>query len=162
MTDTSTSHHRRSIRLKEYDYAAPGAYSVTIVTRNRVCLFGDAVDGTIQLNALGIIVSAYWVEIPRHFPNVTLDAFVVMPNHIHGIVIITPPIGVGAQHAALLPAPLPGPQPVPNVNVASGSLGVIVRSFKSAATKRIGTLRTNAGTPVWQRNSYERIIRNKR
>ncbi len=161
MTYDPRNHHRHSIRLKEYDYAAPGAYFVTIVTRNRMCLFGNVADGVMWLNVLGRIASAYWAEIPHHFPNVTLDAFVVMPNHIHGIVIVTSPIGVdgvGAQHAA----PLHGPQPVPHVNVVPGSLGVIVRSFKSAVTKRIGTLRTIVGTPVWQRNYYEHIIRNER
>ncbi|MGC9395158.1 MAG: transposase [Anaerolineae bacterium] len=82
-------HHRRSIRLKGYDYAQSGAYFVTICTQGRVCLFGDVVDGEMVLNPFGQVVATYWERIPRHFPNVQLGAWVVMPNHIHGIIIIT-------------------------------------------------------------------------
>jgi len=101
-------HHRRSIRLRGYDYTQPGAYFVTIVTRNRECLFGDVVDGNVALNEYGHVVHACWKAIPDHFPNVTLDAFVVMPNHVHGIIVIDFPVRamhataiVGAMHASV-------------------------------------------------------------
>ncbi|MCP9469504.1 MAG: hypothetical protein NNA31_05825 [Nitrospira sp.] len=81
-------HHRRSIRLKGYDYSQDGAYFVTICTHNRVCLFGEVVDGELRLNELGEIVAWTWRDLPNHVPNVELDAFVVMPNHVHGIVVI--------------------------------------------------------------------------
>ena len=82
-------HHRRSIRLKGYDYSSEGAYYITIVTQGRKCIFGEIVDGEIQLNDYGEIVQKWWNEIPKHFPKVELGAHVIMPNHIHGIVFIT-------------------------------------------------------------------------
>lgn len=81
-------HHRRSIRLKGYDYALEGAYFVTIVTQGRECLFGEIVDGEMHLNEYGKIVQKWWEEIPRHFPNVATGALIIMPNHIHGIIFI--------------------------------------------------------------------------
>ena len=115
-----------------------------------------------RLNALGEIASAHWVEIPSHYSNVTMDTFVVMPNHVHGVVVIRPvtevEICVGAQHAA----PLQGIQHVPPANVLPGSLGAIVRSYKSAVTKHIGMSRTSTAMSVWQRNYYEHIVRNEK
>jgi putative transposase len=81
-------HHRRSIRLKEYDYAQPGAYFVTVCTRDRECLFGHVVNGEMHLNDAGEIARRCWEDIPHHFPLVELDAFAVMPNHVHGIIVI--------------------------------------------------------------------------
>jgi len=164
---------RHSIRLKGYCYASPGAYFVTIVTHNRMCIFGSAVGGVMRLNVWGEIASAHWGEIPSHYSNVTLDAFVVMPNHVHGILIIRPSlgvvIGVGAQHAApddnwgaQHAAPLLAIQHVPPANMLPGSLGAIVRSYKSAVTKHIGMSRTSTEMPVWQRNYYEHIVRNEK
>lgn len=81
-------HHRRSLRLKGYDYSQPGAYFVTVVTQGHACLFGEVVDGRMWLNCAGQMVQAVWNEIPTHYPGIAVDAFVVMPNHIHGIVIL--------------------------------------------------------------------------
>ena len=148
-------HRRRSIRLKEWDYTQPGAYFVTICSHTRAPLFGRVVDGDMVLNEYGEIVRACWREIPDHFPHVELDAFVVMPNHIHGIIVIVDHI-VGATHAS------PLPENVPPRGPASGSLGAIVGSFKSTVTKRINIGRGTPGAPVWQRNYYEHIIRNDR
>jgi len=78
-------HHRRSIRLKGYDYSQNGAYFVTICTHNRECLFGKIVDGEMCINEWGKIAKRCWLEIPQHYPNVSLDEFVIMPNHIYGI-----------------------------------------------------------------------------
>jgi len=146
---TPEKHHRRSIRLRGWDYASPGAHFVTICTHNGECLFEDPV--------LRRVVETTWRRIPRHFPHVRLDEFVVMPNHVHGIIwIVDKPVGaqgVGAQHAA--------PLHTGHINVAPGSLGAIVRSFKSAVTKRINEIQNTAGTPVWQRNYYEHIVRNE-
>ena len=86
-------HHRRSIRLKERDYAGPGAYFVTICTRERESLFGHVVNGEMRLNEAGEIARRCWEDIPDHFPLVELDAFVIMPNHVHGIIVITEPRG---------------------------------------------------------------------
>jgi putative transposase len=154
-------HHRRSIRLPDHDYTSPGAYFVTIRTHQGKLLFGEVVDGEMRLTEWGQLVSDCWLQIPEHFAHVKLDTWVVMPNHLHGILVIINPV-VGAQHAAPLPpAPLP-PAPLPSrrTNIQSGSLGAIVRSFKSAVTRRINRMWGTPGTPVWQRNYYEHIIRN--
>ena len=150
-------HHRRSIRLKNYDYTQPGAYFVTICTHQRTSLFGQVVDGEMAVNELGEIVRQEWFCTAQVRPYVKLfaDEFVVMPNHIHGIIWITN--HVGAQRDC---APTPRGS-TPN-NVAPGSLGAIIRAFKSAATKRINIHRGTPGAPVWQRNYYEHIIRNDR
>ncbi|MBL7191179.1 hypothetical protein ISS30_05745 [bacterium] len=81
-------HHRRSIRLQEYDYSQYGAYFVTICTKNKRCLFGEIVNDKMVLNKYGVIAIIYWFDIPKHFPGVELDEFIVMPNHIHGIIMI--------------------------------------------------------------------------
>jgi putative transposase len=147
-------HHRRSIRIKEFDYAQPGGYFVTIVTYQRDYIFGNIVNEEIQLNAFGKIADECWRAIPDHFRNVELGAYIVMPNHVHGIIVInetgmatnSSPF-VGARHASPLPR-----------GVKPHSIGAIVGSFKSAVTKRIG--RELNATGIWQRNYYEHVIRN--
>jgi REP element-mobilizing transposase RayT len=164
--------HRRSIRLRGYDYTQPGAYFVTIVTRNRECLFGDVVGENMALNEYGRIVHACWKTIPDHFPNVTLDAFVVMPNHVHGIIVIdflgaTHAIAiVGARHASPLQITQRHAFPPPDATSTPcgpkrRSIGAIVGSFKSAVTKRINEMRGTPGVTIWQRNYYEHIIRSE-
>lgn len=153
--DNMKVRYPRSIRLKGFDYAQAGAYFVTICTQNRVSLFGDVVNGAVIPNAPGKIVLKAWGGLPDHYPHVRLDAFVVMPNHVHGIVVITDRPDVEAQHAAHLRNDVsPGPAP--------GSLSTIVRSFKSASTKRVNELRAMPGMPFWKRSYYEHVIRNNR
>ena len=84
-------HHRRSIRLRGYDYRAVGAYFITIVAQDRACLFGEVVDGEMRLSEAGRMVERWWLELNRRFPHVSTDAYVVMPNHFHGIVVIHSP-----------------------------------------------------------------------
>ena len=98
MRDESITPNRRSIRLQEYDYSQPGAYFVTICTRNRKCLLGDIVDGKPVLNESGLIVHRVWNDLPVRFPHTTIDSFVVMPNHINGIIVTH----VGAIHESPL------------------------------------------------------------
>jgi len=98
-------HHRRSIRLKGYDYASAGAYFVTIVTHGRECLFGEIVNGQIQLNVYGHAAAECWRALPEHFPNVELGAYVFMPNHVHGIIVIH---DAGENGAAVNPPPVVG------------------------------------------------------
>jgi len=88
-------HHRHSIRLKGYDYSQPGAYFLTIVTHQRQCLFGENFNGKMKLNECGEITSQFWMEIPKHYPHASFDEFVIMPNHIHGIIILN---DVGVQN----------------------------------------------------------------
>lgn len=150
----TTHHHRRSIRLKDYDYTQNGAYFVTICTHEKRCIFGQVVDGVMSLNEWGRVVQSCWDEIPVHYPMVELDAFVVMPNHVHGVVVIT--VSVGAQYIA----PLPKHGATAN-NVTPNSLGSIVRTFKAAVTRIINRLPDAPHHPIWQRNYYEHIIRSE-
>jgi REP element-mobilizing transposase RayT len=82
-------HHRHSIRLQGYDYTRPGAYFVTTVTWQREPLLGEVVGGVMRLNAFGKIVQAAWLDLPRHYPHVQLDAFCILPNHVHGIIVLS-------------------------------------------------------------------------
>jgi REP element-mobilizing transposase RayT len=149
-------HHRRSIRLRNYDYSQAGAYFVTICTINRKCLFGK-IEGpnnnspNIMLsNVAGKIVQQCWLEIPTHFPNAELDKFVVMPNHIHGIIIIK---NVWVQNFEPI-------QQNKYQKIIPQSIGSIIRGFKIGVTK---WFRQNTNIyNVWQRNYYEHIVRNER
>jgi putative transposase len=145
-------HHRRSIRLAGYDYTQAGAYFVTLVTWQRDCLFGEVIAGEMRLNDFGKIVQEEWERTAIIRPNIELGAHMVMPNHFHGILMIID--GVGASRR-LAPTEVISPKP--------GSLGAIMAQFKSIVTKRIWKLNQNMnGTPIWQRNYYEHIIRNDR
>ncbi|MCC6627190.1 MAG: transposase [Chloroflexi bacterium] len=104
-------HHRRSIRLKGYDYRQAGAYFVTIVTQDRACLFGEAIDGGMQLNDAGRMVEITWTELPGRFPGLDLDAFVVMPNHVHAIMVVASPAFVGTPLVGVLPVNAQSPTP---------------------------------------------------
>ena len=91
-------HHRESIRLKGYDYSQPGGYFVTIVAQNRECLFGEIAGGEVQLSRAGRIVQQAWMDLPNHYADVVLDEFVIMPNHVHGIIVlIDQPVGRGGS-----------------------------------------------------------------
>ncbi len=154
-------HHRRSIRLKGYDYAQPGAYFITVCTQDRVCLFGDVVAGEMRLNEAGRMVSVEWDTLPTRFPTVQLDEFVIMPNHIHGIIgLCDAPVGAG-----LVPAPnCPGPDRAPTRGAPT--LGGVVGAFKSLTTVSYTRGVTQSGwSPfpgrLWQRNYYEHIIRDE-
>ena len=88
MTSDPAKHRRRSIRLKGYDYSQEGAYFVTVCTQNRECRFGNVVNGEMVLNDAGRMVQTVWDQIPDNYPGIKTDAFVVMPNHVHGIIIV--------------------------------------------------------------------------
>jgi hypothetical protein len=105
-------HHRCSIRLKGYDYTQPGAYYITLCTKARQCLFSDVGKGEMRLNSLGHIAFTCWQAIPNHFPHVELDAFVVMPNHLHGILVISDTL-VGAIHEEAVGELVEGQAPHP-------------------------------------------------
>ncbi|HMC97609.1 MAG TPA: transposase [Flavobacteriales bacterium] len=146
-------YHRRSIRLRGYDYAQAGAYFITLCTHDRSHLFGRIANAVMELNACGEAAQHCWDAIPGHFPLVELDAFQVMPNHVHGIVVIT---GGNTSRGATHASPLQGAGP--NGPMA-GSLGAIVGSYRSAVSRMINRSRGTPGEPVWQRNYFERIIR---
>lgn len=165
--------NRRSIRLKGYDYTQPGAYFITICTYHRAHLFGAVVDGEMQLNALGEVARQCWLAIPDHFPHAALDEFVIMPNHVHGILWIVganndsptdrggeKPLA-GAKNFSPLPSPPPSPPRVaPRPHGTSKTIGSMIRGFKIGVTKW-ARQNTDIHT-IWQRNYYERIIRSER
>jgi REP element-mobilizing transposase RayT len=150
-------HHRRSIRLPGYDYSNAGAYFITICTQNRKCLFGNIIVGAtprgcpistpracpeMVLNQAGAMIQTVWDQIPIHYTGTEIDEFVVMPNHIHGIIVI------GAGKTGTL------------------SLGDIVHRFKTMTTKRYADGVKQLGwqsfaSKLWQRNYWEHIIRNE-
>jgi REP-associated tyrosine transposase len=151
MTDPQHRGSRRSIRLQGYDYTQPGAYFVTICTMNRECTFGQIVAGRSTLSDLGRIVAACWVEIPQHFAYASLDRFVVMPNHLHGIVSLS-----GRRDTACrVPTTERFGKPV------AGSLPTIMRAFKSAVTQRANRTLGVAKARVWQGSYYEHVIRDE-
>ena len=154
MTNTKPR-RKNSLRLRGYDYSSVGAYFVTIVTWQREMLFGDVVDGEMVLNEMGQIVRNEWECTPIIRREVELGAYVVMPNHLHGIVIINDSGNISTVGATgRSPLRPRGPKPK--------SLGAIIAGFKSSVTKRINTLHNSPGVPVWQRNYHDRIIRNER
>ena len=146
---------RRTIRLQEYDYSQSGYYFVTICAKNRRCLFGEIVANaetphfTPTLSNIGEIVKECWLNIPIHYPNVLLDQYVIMPNHVHGIIIIDYPREKWGQN-------------ITSKNrfqhLLSGSLGAVIRGFKIGVTK--WCLQNTPYRNIWQRNFYEHVIRN--
>jgi putative transposase len=168
-------HHRRSIRLKHYDYSQPGAYFVTICTHDRECLFGEIVNNEMILNEYGKIVYEEWFLSTKIRNEIELyeNEFVVMPNHIHGIVWVnTNVMDVTHNVGATGRSPL---QKHNRSNIQNGhlanydnphgpknkSLSSFIAGYKSSVTKRINQIRQTQGIPVWQRNYYEHIIRNE-
>jgi REP element-mobilizing transposase RayT len=157
------THHRRSIRLRGYDYSQAGAYFVTVCAHQKEHLFGQIVEGEMRTNEYGEIVRLYWKHLPRRHPGVQLDSFIVMPNHIHGIIIVgavhEPPKTAGVIHelplrhatGAIRKSPLRRRMLLPNV----------IGYFKMKTGKRINQLRARPGAAVWQRNYYEHIIRSE-
>jgi putative transposase len=121
--------HRRSLRLRDYDYSQNGAYFVTICTHQGTCPFGDVVDGDMVLNEWGAIVREEWLRTAIVRINIELDAFVVMPNHMHGIIVIVDNDGTIGPTRRVAPTHATGPK--------SGSVGAIIGQFKSIVTKRI-------------------------
>ncbi len=167
-------HNRKSIRLKGYDYTQLGYYYVTICVQNRECLLGSVKDSLAELNKFGKIVDQKWNNIPKHFSNTTLDEYIIMPNHIHGIIGIV----VGAKHFSQKDnrnlkivkkieyegddensnknaSPLPHPN-----GTKPGSLSLIIQNLSSITTRKINQIRETNKMKLWQRNYFDRIIRN--
>jgi putative transposase len=149
-------HHRRSIRLSGYDYTQAGAYFVTICTHQRQHLLAH-IDATGRvLSHIGRLVARCWLAIPRHFPNAILDAWVIMPDHLHGIIVLqqSGDSTRNAEPAVIVPSKRPN-------GTVSGSLPAVIQNFKAISTRKINRLTCTAGTPLWQRNYYEHIIRDE-
>ena len=170
MIPPSEKHHRRSIRLRDFDYSRLGTYFITLCTWERECLFGMVWDGEMRLSGAREIVSETWLLLPGRFPGVVLDEMKVMPNHIHGLIHFT----VGAIHELPLhelpPHKLPRdkpqsgmPQPETPLHLKRRRmlLPKVVGFFKMNAAKRINRMRHTPGCLVWQRNYYEHVVRNE-
>ena len=158
-------HHRRSIRLKNYDYSQEGAYYVTIVTWRREFLFGEIVNQEMMLSPYGEIVQKWWEEIPVHFSNVETGAFVIMPNHVHGVIYILDERRgtVSVPHDNVTQYALGGETPPLRAFDGIPTLGQIVAYFKYQSTKEMNKVEnTGTVTKFWQRNYYEHIIRNEK
>ncbi len=165
-------HHRRSIRLKGYDYSQEGAYFITLCTQDRSHLFGEVRGGEMQLNIFGQIAYQEWVDTTEIRSNVAMDVFVIMPNHMHGILLITsaganankekgvcdtPRREIDIEDGFMTPRPLVSP---------SNTVGAIIRGYKAAVTRQINEFWEDEDEEsrrvVWQRNYYEHIIRDER
>lgn len=169
------THHRRSIRLKEYDYTLPGAYFITISTWQQEPLFGTLTNGEMQPNRFGQIVQTTWNDLPNHYPHVELDAFCIMPDHIHAIIALTAAREGGSDSQGkeanqLISGERAVPDDIKTRPYDTSSplstpkrhgLPEIVRAFKTFSSRQINTLRRTPGIPVWHRNYYEHIIRDE-
>jgi len=133
MPTDGPDNHRRSIRLREYDYAQPGGYFVTICTHDHKCLFGGVVDSEMHLNELGEIVATEWLQTAEIRSEIALDAFVVMPNHVHAVFV---------QHP-------------------SWPLEKLLRSWKSFTSRKINPQLSREGT-LWQRDYFDRLVRDQK
>jgi putative transposase len=143
--------HKKSIRLKNYDYSQPGGYFVTICTKGRKSCFGQIVDEKINLSSVGEIVKGCWLGIPEHLKNVKLDEWVIMPNHIHGIIVIIDSVGTDYNLSL---------RKNRFQHITPKSLSYIIATFKSAVSRQIN--RIGAGNDfAWQSRFYEHIIRNE-
>lgn len=159
-------HRRRSIRLREYNYGQAGWYYVTVCAYGRQPLFGRIENGRVVLNELGWVVREEWLNTPRLRPNVALDYFIIMPDHLHGIIVIDNCRGDAMHRPGQSFGQSSGDHDRATQRVAptlqSNTIGSIVGQFKSVVTKRINQLRQAPTNPVWQRNYYEHIIRNEK
>jgi REP element-mobilizing transposase RayT len=154
MTYTPDIHHRRSIRLRGYDYSKEGVYFLTLCTKDRACLFGDIADGKMRLNKAGEIVKKCWNDIPSHFQHVSLDEFIIMPNHIHGIVFV----GANSYSPPHMDQNT-GKEGFSPKRGTAKTIGSVVRGFKIGVTK---WMRFNTSIhDAWQRNYWEHIVRNE-
>ena len=157
-------YHRRSIRLKGSDYSKPGYYFVTVCTRERESIFGKIIDFSMVCNQMGEIVEKVWSELPIHFPKVKTDQFIIMPNHMHGIIQVIPNkrSELSSGNMCLLnQAPIQGSISEGWIMMKSTSvtLGKIIRNFKAKSTREIRNKMNNSF--CWQRNYFEHIIRDK-
>lgn len=185
MTYDPRKHHRRSIRLRGYNYSGGGAYFITICVQDKECLFGQVVDSEMTVNQAGQIVERVWHSLPRRFPAVVLDSFQIMPNHLHGILAIpgsglepslavamgVPKVGVGL---ALPPSHEPDPKRQGTASRTPTGLGLgaasrtptrgqamgdVVGALKSIATIEVNHLLSRTGRRLLQENFYEHIVR---
>lgn len=148
-------HHRRSVRLAGYDYRWPGAYFVTLCTYRHRCVLGQVVGEETVFSELGELVARCWSEIPAHSDRASLGEFVIMPNHLHGIIVLA---GRGTpQRPKVAACPYDAQRRFGEAQ--RGPLATIIGVYKSVVTRRVNAQLGASGTPFWQRNYYEHVIR---
>jgi REP element-mobilizing transposase RayT len=147
-------YRRRSIRLPGYDYSQPGLYFVTICTQNQKCLFGKIKNGIVHPNRYGEIIWEQWEWLEKQYPYIELDTWILMPNHLHGIIYI--------KHQNLRLDCRGGSRTAPTADgLKQKTLGRLIGAFKTVSTKRINHIRKSTGSKLWQRGYYEHIIRDE-
>jgi REP element-mobilizing transposase RayT len=168
MTYNPAIHHRRSIRLKGYDYSQAGLYFITICCQDRICRFGHIENSEMVLNELGMVACNEWAKLPERFPNFELDVFQIMPNHIHGIIILNEmPVGAGftpAQNDMYIGATDIGATDIGATARVAPTVSDIVGAYKSlVANECLKLFKINNETmgKLWQRNYHEHIIRDE-
>jgi len=165
-------HHRRSIRLKGFDYSQAGLYFITICCQDRFCYFGHVENDAMILNEYGQIAFDEWMKLPERFPNFELDVFQIMPNHIHAIISLTNPAAAAAVRATLAVAPNgntvahdtigAGVNPAPtDTNTGVSDIVGAYKSLVSNGCLKIFKSNNEMMGKLWQRNYYEHIIRNE-
>ncbi|MBC8375268.1 MAG: transposase [FCB group bacterium] len=134
------------MRLKGYDYTKPGKYYVTIVTKKHKHLFGHIEKGSMQLNESGLIVKQSWEWLENQYDYVDLDEFIVMPDHLHGIMILRKDRGVSRNTSA-------------EIATKRKSLGRLIGAFKTVSTKQLNQIHKTPGVKLWQRDFHDQVIR---
>ena len=157
-------HNRRSIRLKDYDYTRDGAYFVTVYIKYRERLLGTIENGEINLSQYGHIVHDAWLWLEKQYPYVTLDEWIIMPDHMHGIVVIgeRPRCKGGSRTALTTNTALTPKSMTISTPPRRKPLGQLIGAFKTVSTKQINTIRQTPGVPLWQRNYFDRVIRSEK
>ena len=125
---------RTSLRLPDYDYATPGAYFITVCIKGRKCILGEIRGAEMESDSLGKIAEETWAGLPHHYSGLSLDDFIVMPNHVHGLLWL---------------------------NESASGLSEVIRGFKTFSAKRINQARGTPGRPVWQRGFYDHVVRSE-
>jgi REP element-mobilizing transposase RayT len=161
-------HNRQSIRLQGYDYSQSGAYFITICTYKKEKYFGEIVNAEVKLNLVGQYALHQWKMIPQRFENVELDEFIIMPNHIHGIIVIRS-WGEGSENRHHFPpgnafsdlSPLRINEQLQPNGTVPGSIGAIVQNYKSSTSRKINAMPKLKDIKLWQTNYYDHIIRDE-
>lgn len=164
MKDDYKKYQRKSIRLSDYDYSVPSWYYITICTYGRRKLFGEINNGKMIMNKFGNVVEEEWIRTKVIRKNVDLDYYVIMPNHLHGIIIIEQSIeNVGATRRVAQKEEDGAIQRIAPTKqrLISNSLGSIIGQFKSKVTEKLREISGNSDFKIWQRNYYEHIVRNE-
>jgi putative transposase len=151
-------HHRRSVRIPGYDYSAEGMYFITICVDGRRCLFGDVVEDVLELNDVGRVIDATWRWLAEQYDHVELGPYIVMPNHVHGIILLTSGEGVSRNAPTISSVS----ETIRSPEKPRKPIGQLVGAFKTVSTKKINVLCGTPGAVLWQRNYWEHVVRNEK